>query len=91
MAKILFTNAHLVMVDQDKLQAGYCVLVDDNRITAVTQAPLVCDDAKVIDVDGKTLMPGLIDAHAHVSGLTLSPKNISSPPAEIFIAAAKYL
>ena len=91
MAKILFKNAHLVMVGQDKLQAGYCVLVEENRITAVTQEPLVCDDATVIDVGGKTLMPGLIDAHAHVTGLTLSPKNISSPPAEIFFAAAQYL
>jgi hypothetical protein len=33
MAKILFTNAQLVMIGQDKLQAGYCVLVEDNRIT----------------------------------------------------------
>ena len=91
MAKILFTNARLVKVDQDKLQAGYCVLVEDNRITAVAQEPLVCDDATVIDVGGKTLMPGLIDAHAHVTGLTLSPKNIGSPPAEIYFAAAQYL
>ena len=91
MAKILFTNARLVMKGQDRLKAGYCVLVEGNYITAVTQEPLVCDDATVIDVGEKTLMPGLIDAHAHVTGLTLSPKNISSPSAEIFVAAAQYL
>ena len=91
MAKILFKNACLVMVGQDKLQRGYSVLVEENRITAVTQEPLVCDDATVIDVGGKTLMPGLIDAHAHVTGLTLSPKNISSSSAEIFFASAQYL
>lgn len=91
MAKTLFINANLVLKGQNRLQPGYCVLVDDNCITAVSKELLVCDDATVINVGGKTLMPGLIDAHAHVTGLTLSPKNISSPPAEIFIAAAQYL
>jgi imidazolonepropionase-like amidohydrolase len=44
------------------------VVVDDGRIVAVgtrsdTQIP---DDALVIDTGGRTVMPGLIDAHAHV-------------------------
>jgi imidazolonepropionase-like amidohydrolase len=36
-------------------------------------------------------MPGLIDAHAHITGLSLSPKNIAYPAAEIAMAAASYL
>jgi len=36
-------------------------------------------------------MPGLIDAHAHITGLSLSPKNISYPASEISTAAANYL
>src|SRR6516225_1405703 len=45
----------------------------------------------VIDVAGKTLMPGLIDAHAHITGLNLSPRNISYPPSEIALACSNYL
>jgi imidazolonepropionase-like amidohydrolase len=36
-------------------------------------------------------MPGLIDAHAHITGLSLSPRNISYPASEIALAAATYL
>ena len=36
-------------------------------------------------------MPGLIDAHAHITGLSLSPKNVSYPAANIVLAATDYL
>ena len=36
-------------------------------------------------------MPGLIDAHAHITGLSLSPKNASYPQSNIVIAAIDYL
>ena len=55
------------------------------------QAPLDAGDATVIDVGGRTLMPGLIDAHAHIIGLSLTPKNIAYPAAEIAMASANYL
>jgi len=47
--------------------------------------------ATVVDVGGRTLMPGLIDAHAHITGLSLTPKNIANPAADIAIASANYL
>jgi len=42
------------------------VVVDDGRIIAVGPDVDIPADATVIDVGGKTLMPGLIDAHVHV-------------------------
>jgi imidazolonepropionase-like amidohydrolase/Tol biopolymer transport system component len=44
------------------------VLVDGNRIVAVGPSSLVevPSNAHVVDATGKTLMPGLIDGHAHV-------------------------
>ena len=45
----------------------------------------------MIDVTGRTLMPGLIDAHADITGLSLSAKNVSYPASNIAIADANYL
>ena len=46
-----------------------CVLVDGNRIAAVVPAAarLAAADAMVVDGNGATLMPGLIEAHSHLS------------------------
>lgn len=43
------------------------VLIENNRIVAVGESAKVKvpEDAKVIDVSGKTIIPGLIDVHAH--------------------------
>jgi imidazolonepropionase-like amidohydrolase len=91
MTQTLFTNANLVLDGFNELQRSFNVLVEDNRIAAVSAGPINAPDAKVIDVGGRTLLPGLIDAHAHITGLSLTPKNIAYPPAEIAIASANYL
>ncbi len=91
LAKTLFTNANLVLDGCAELQKSFDVLVQGNRILSLSQTPLEHEDANVIDIRGRTLMPGLIDAHAHITGLSLSPKNISYPASEIAIAAANYL
>src|SRR5579885_2766561 len=87
----LFTNAKVLLDGFAELQHGVEVLVRGNRIASVARAPHGRKDVKVIDARGMTLMPGLIDAHAHVTGLSLSPRNMAYPPSEIAIAAANYL
>ncbi len=51
-----------------QLRDGWVVLVRGEKIEAVGPASEVKapTDAKVIDLPGMTLMPGLIDAHSHV-------------------------
>jgi imidazolonepropionase-like amidohydrolase len=91
MSNFLFTNANLVLEGFAELQPSFDVLVKDNRIHSVSSTPINRRDATVIDMGGRTLMPGLIDAHAHITGLSLSPKNVSSPASNIVMAAANYL
>lgn len=43
------------------------VLFEPDRIVAVGDAASGTDDAEVIDVRGLTVMPGLIDAHCHIT------------------------
>ena len=91
MSNILFANANLVLDGFTELQKSKYVLVSGNYIQKVSSDPIECAGATVIDVAGKTLMPGLIDAHAHITGLSLSPKNISFPASQIAVASANYL
>ncbi len=91
MSTTLFTNARLVLDDADGLTAPSQVLVDGNRISCVGgEAPTPMAD-RLIDLGGRTLMPGLIDAHAHITGLSLSPRNVEAGLDEIDAAATDYL
>ena len=92
MARTIFTGAKLLLDGRTKLQPDLEVLVEDGLIGAVSATPLPRGaDTTVIDAGGRTLMPGLIDAHAHVMGLSLTPKNIAYPPAEMTMASVDYL
>src|SRR6516225_5280917 len=91
MPSFLFKNAQVVLDDHSELHPSFYILVKDDRIVAATPHPIDPRDATVIDVGGRTLMPGLIDAHAHITGLSLSPKNISYTASEIASACANYL
>ena len=53
-----------------QLQPGRAVVVDDDRITAVLAAGDAPGgaDARVLDLAGLTLLPGLVDCHAHLVG-----------------------
>src|SRR6516165_1657791 len=91
MPSFVFKNANVVLDEHAELQPGFNILVKGDRIEAVTRHPIEAPDAQAIDVAGKTVMPGLIDAHAHITGLSLSPKNLAYPAADLAVAAATYL
>src|SRR4029077_5555937 len=91
MPDILFKNANLVLPGFMTLRTGCHVLVRGKQIETVSSDPIDAEGAMVVDVAGKTLMPGLIDAHAHITGLNLSPRNISYSVSEITLACATYL
>jgi imidazolonepropionase-like amidohydrolase len=64
---ILFTNATLFDGVGPDLRPGAQVLVADGVIQEVSDRTIPpADDAEVVDLAGRTLMPGLIDAHVHI-------------------------
>ena len=44
------------------------VVVQGQNITAIGPASVIPANARVMDLPGKTLLPGLIDAHIHIGG-----------------------
>ncbi len=64
---LAFTGARVITLRGDEVLEDGVVVVKGNRIVAVGKASEVKppSGAKVIDVRGKTVMPGLVDVHWH--------------------------
>ncbi|MGH3360067.1 MAG: hypothetical protein ACRDO7_14800, partial [Nocardioidaceae bacterium] len=67
MSSLLITGATVCDVQAATLVPDRNVLVLDGRISEIGGPELRADGAHVLDVGGRTLVPGLIDAHVHVT------------------------
>ena len=67
-AKIAFVNGLLIDGVSDNAIENGLVLVDGEKIAYAGPAKEVPAGYTVKDISGKTIMPGLIDAHLHFSG-----------------------
>jgi len=65
-SQVLFTNVNIFDGKNDALAMSQDVLVEGNLIKQIGQGLKANEKAIVIDGGGRTLMPGLIDGHAHV-------------------------
>lgn len=67
---VLFQNVRIFDGKSDALSAPSNVLVRGNKIERISTAPIPVDrsaNTTIVNGGGRTLMPGLIDAHAHVT------------------------
>ncbi len=62
---VVLRGARIVSMKGDELIEKGDVLVTDNRIGCVSATCAAPAGARVIDVAGETIIPGLIDIHAH--------------------------
>ena len=62
---LLFRNARLFDGQTADHPDGMNVLVEGETILEVSDKPITASSARVFDCAGRTLMPGLIDAHMH--------------------------
>ncbi|MCP5413797.1 MAG: amidohydrolase family protein [Chromatiaceae bacterium] len=86
----LFTNVNVFDGVHEKLIKNANVVVTGNKISAVSTEPLAVAGGRVIDGGGRTLMPGLIDAHWHTM-FNFSPvsNTLGSSFGYLSVAAAK--
>ncbi len=88
----LFRNVRVFNGISPTLSQPTNVLVRGNRIAAIGPAAKATSGAKVVEGAGRTLMPGLIDVHVHLTFSALSMPQLMSPdltPAKAEAAAAE--
>lgn len=66
----LLCNARLVDGTSPTPRENVSVLIENDRITQVSESAIEAPNATRLDLAGRTLMPGLIDCHVHVVATT---------------------
>jgi len=66
--KIAFKNARIITMKGDEVIQKGTIVIDKNKIVAIGKVEdvQIPADALVYDATGKTIMPGIVDVHAHL-------------------------
>jgi imidazolonepropionase-like amidohydrolase len=92
MQSYIFHDGKVLDVDKGELLDGVEVQVEGDRIARVSSERIEAPEAKRIDLRGRTLMPGLIDAHVHVIATLVDlAKNAELPSSLIALRARKIM
>jgi len=75
---IAFIHASVIDGLQPAVIPDATVVVENGRIVEVTRGGRPPIGAQVIDLEGKYLLPGLIDGHAHIASLAAARRALSS-------------
>lgn len=85
---ILVCNGRVITHDENNpfIENG-AVLIDGNTIKEIGKTDELKNkyrEAEIIDVDGKVIMPGLINTHHHIYSAFARGLNLNNPPARSF-------
>jgi imidazolonepropionase-like amidohydrolase len=90
-AAILLTNARIVDGTSPERGDPVQVLIENDRIREVAKS-ISAPKARAIDLGGRTLMPGLIDAHVHVVACIADlGRNATLPDALVTVRSFKLM
>lgn len=66
--RIAFKNARIITMNGDEVIEDGTIIIHNNKIEKIgnTNSIKIPSDAKVYAMNGKTIMPGIVDVHAHV-------------------------
>lgn len=81
-------NFNLLEPTFGEVRGGYELLIADGLVKELSDKPIHAPNATVIDCGGRTVMPGLIDAHVHVFLSEVYLRNLESVPLTLMTARA---
>ncbi|MEM7336425.1 MAG: amidohydrolase family protein [Chloroflexota bacterium] len=73
--KFYLQSGNIIDVVSGSIMVKGALLVDNGRIQAIGPNLKRPDDAQLVDLSGKYVMPGMIDAHTHIAASALSVPN----------------
>jgi imidazolonepropionase-like amidohydrolase len=92
MGAVIFANCAVIDGTRRERREDHHVLVEGERIREVSDRPINSAAAETIDLKGRTLMPGLIDAHVHVLAVDAALARLADRPVTLLtLQAAKLL
>lgn len=89
MSQILFENCAILDSTHPERREDFHVLVENDRIKEVSDRPIKAENAQKVNIRGRTLMPGLTDAHVHVTAVTANLAAVGSLSPTLIAAKAK--
>jgi imidazolonepropionase-like amidohydrolase len=92
MTAFIFADCAVLDGTRNERRADHNVVVEGGHIREVSDRPIRSASAETIELGGRTLMPGLIDAHVHVLAVDAALARISDRPVTLLtLQAAKVL
>jgi predicted amidohydrolase YtcJ len=85
--KIVTVDSHFSIRQALAIQGGKITALGSDREVLAQRGP----NTQVIDLQGRTVLPGLIDSHVHALGAGLSEFRGKLPPLDSFAAVQAYL
>ncbi|MCL4854870.1 MAG: amidohydrolase, partial [Bryobacteraceae bacterium] len=94
-ADLILHNGKIVTVDRN-FSIRQAVAIKDGKIAAAGTSEAILKsergtETRVIDLKGRTVLPGLIDAHIHPLGAGLSEFRAPLPPLDSYAAVQSYI
>ena len=92
MSAVVFANCTVLDGTREERREDHHVLVENGLIREVADRPIRSAGAEIVEVEGRTLMPGLIDAHVHVIAVDqLLARLAERPVSLVTLQAARVL
>lgn len=88
---LVLENATLGDLATGELRSGFHVTIEGGLIVEVSDEPLGATSARRLDLAGRCLLPGLIDAHFHATLTESNPVNSQDVPPTLMTARAAKL
>lgn len=80
MKPVVVKNCKILNTRTLVLEEAANVLIEEGMITRISADALTAPDAEVVDAQGMTLMPGMIDCHVHVVASSFNLGRVAALP-----------